>query len=177
MKRTVEIMDQVPKDEVNPPWFEDSDSEDDDWMSDSLDKYKHLFKYKVENAPFKIRIHPEGKLILLLSLTAKKKYEIQVFQMPEKILAATPEEEGLINNRELMLLYGYIESKTILDCDFAPNSGLAVIVLTPGQLDILKVKDEVSNILVKSKTFPLDKPATKWFLGECSCNSGCRRNG
>ena len=147
---------------VNPPWFDDlSDSEDDDWMSESLDKYKHLFKYNMENSPLKIRIHPNGKQMLLLSVTSRQKYEILVFKLPGKVLATSPKEEGLINNRELSLLCGCIESRTVLDCDFAPNEVCAVLVLTPGKVDVLKRKDEASDLLVKTETFSFDKPGTK----------------
>ena len=147
---------------VNPPWFDDSsDSEDDDWMSESLDKYKHLFKYNMENSPLKIRIHPNGKQLLLLSVTSRQKYEILVFKLPGKVLATSPEEEGLINNRELSLLCGCIESRTVLDCDFAPNEVCAVLVLTPGKVDVLKRKDEASDLLVKTETFSMDKPGTQ----------------
>ena len=137
---------------VNPPWFDESDSEDDDWMSESLDKYKHLFKYNMENSPLKIRIHPNGKLILLLSLTPRQKYEILVFKIPGKILARNSEEEGLINNRELTLLCGCVETKTVLDCDFVPNKACDILVLTPGQVDIFKRKDETSDLLEKSQS-------------------------
>ena len=33
---------------MNPPWFEDSESDDDDWMSQNIAKYEHLFMYKLE---------------------------------------------------------------------------------------------------------------------------------
>ena len=140
---------------VEPP------AEDDDWMSESLDKYKHLFKYNMENSPLKIRIHPNGKQILLLSVTPRQKYEILVFKLPGKVLATSPKEEGLINNRELSLLCGCIESRTVLDCDFAPNEICAVLVLTPGKVDVLNRKDEASDLLVKTETFSMDKPGTQ----------------
>ena len=78
-----------------------------------------------------------------------------------KILATSPKEEGLINNRELSLLCGCIESRTVLDCDFAPNEICAVLVLTPGKVDVLKRKDEASDLLVKTETFSMDKPGTQ----------------
>merc|ERR1719464_442805 len=124
-------------------------------------KYKHLFKYNMENSPLKIRIHPNGKQMLLLSVTSRQKYEILVFKLPEKVLATSPKEEGLINNRELSLLCGCIESRTVLDCDFAPNEICAVLVLTPGKVDVLKRKDEASDLLVKTETFSMDKPGTQ----------------
>ena len=147
---------------VNPPWFDESDSEDDEWMSESLDKYKHLFKYNMENSPLKIRIHPNGKLILLLSLTPRQKYEILVFKTPGKILARNPEEEGLINNRELTLVCGYIEAKTVLDCDFDPSKedSIAVLVLTIGIVERFQRKDDNSDLLIKTKEFFLDEPGT-----------------
>ena len=80
---------------------------------------------------------------------------------PGKVLATSPKEEGLINNRELSLLCGCIESRTVLDCDFAPNEACAVLVLTPGKVDVLKRKDEASDLLVKTETFSFDKPGTQ----------------
>ena len=62
---------------MNPPWFEDSESDDDDWMSQNIAKYEHLFMYKLEHSPLKIKIHPEGKHILLLSRTKKSKYSVR----------------------------------------------------------------------------------------------------
>ena len=81
--------------------------------------------------------------------------------LPGKVLATSPKEEGLINNRELSLLCGCIESRTVLDCDFAPNKICAVLVLTPGKVDVLKRKDEASDLLVKTETFSMDKPGTQ----------------
>ena len=126
---------------MDPPWFEDSDSENEDWMTENVNKYQHLFMYKLEHTPVKIKIHPEGKFVLLLSKTKKEVYELAIFKLPEKVLAVNSNEEGLLNSRELSLKCGvYVEQK-VLDCGFWSNCENSIFVLHLNKLDLYNVKE------------------------------------
>lgn len=138
---------------MNPPWFDDSESDDEDWLSESIRKYKHFFRYKFENTPLQIKIHPKGKYLLLLCETIKKNYEILVFKIPEKILAISEKEEGLINSRELTLVCGCHESRKILDINFDPNEELSVLILFPNGLEKFKQKTKHSDLLISEVKF------------------------
>ena len=139
---------------MNPPWFEDSDSEDDDWMSESIRKYTHYFKYNMDQMPLKVQFHPNGKLMLVLNETSSRKYEILVYKIPAKLLAVSPKEEGLINSRELSLICGFYSQEAILDCDFH-HQNLIVFAKTLGFCKVLKRKDDTSDLLIESIKFPL----------------------
>ena len=141
---------------MNPPWFEDSESDDDDWMSQNIAKYEHLFMYKLEHSPLKIKIHPEGKHILLLSRTKKSKFELAIFKLPEKLLAVNKEEEGLLNSRELTLKCGFYHEQIVLDCEFWPHSENSIIALLLGKLELYKVKEDESDLLVMNQSISID---------------------
>ena len=141
---------------MNPPWFEDSESDDDDWMSQNIAKYEHLFMYKLEHEPLKIKVHPEGKFILLLSRSKKLKFELTIFKLPEKLLAVNPEEEGLLNSRELTLKCGFYHDQTVLDCEFWPHADNSIVVLLLGKLELYQVKEDESDLLVKNQSVSID---------------------
>ena len=141
---------------MNPPWLEDSESDDDDWMSQNIAKYEHLFMYKLEHEPLKIKVHPEGKFILLLSRSKKLKFELTIFKLPEKLLALNPEEEGLLNSRELTLKCGFYHEQTVLNCEFWPHAENSIVVLLLGKLELYQVKEDESDLLVKNQSVSIN---------------------
>ena len=147
---------------MNPPWFEDSDSDDDDWMEDLISKYEQLYNYKMDNPVKILKVHPKGDKILVITerinstqntLQFCKSYEITIFQLPEKILSTNREEEGLIKSRELSLKFGLHFNCLIFDAAFMFDEN-KIALLTEKGLEILKPQND-SNLLTNSELIPM----------------------
>ena len=116
----------------NPPWFEDSESEDENWMSESIQKYEHLYNYKMDYPVKILKVNDESMLVV--TEKSPSMFEIAIYFLPVKVHRNPPldkSKEGLIKNRELMLKHGLRIESEILDADFIRdcNNGLKVAVL------------------------------------------------
>ena len=147
---------------MNPPWLEDSDSDDDDWMEDLILKYEQLYDYKMDDPVKILKVHPKGDKILVITerinstqstLQFGKSYEISIFQLPAKILSTNREEEGLIKSRELSLKYGLHFNCLIFDADFMSHEN-EIALLTEKGLELLKPQKD-SNLLKNSELIPM----------------------
>ena len=147
----------------NPPWFEDSESEDENWMSESIQKYEHLYNYKMDHPVKILKVNDDSMLIV--TEKAPSKFEIAIYLLPEKVHRSPPldkSKEGLIKNRELMLKHGLQIESEILDADFIRdcNNGIQVAVRIPDGLEIFK-PDEKSDLLVKCDSVEIQGFQTK----------------
>ena len=147
----------------NPPWFEDSESEDENWMSESIQKYEHLYNYKMDHPVKILKVNDDSMLIV--TEKAHSKFEIAIYLLPEKVHRSPPldkSKEGLIKNRELMLKHGLQIESEILDADFIRdcNNGIQVAVRIPDGLEIFK-PDEKSDLLVKCDSVEIQGFQTK----------------
>ena len=147
----------------NPPWFEDSESEDENWMSESIQKYEHLYNYKMDHPVKILKVNDDSMLVV--TEKAPSKFEMAIYLLPEKVHQNLPldkSKEGLVKNRELMLKHGLQIESEILDAEFIRdcNNGLKVAVLIPDGLEIFK-PDEKSDLLVKCDSVKIQGDQTK----------------
>ena len=142
---------------MNPPWFEDSESEDEDWLFDSIQKYDHLFEFKFElDLPLKIIKVQDDNLLMVKQHNSK--WEVAIYQIPAKLLSKNSEEEGLLKSRELNLKYGYYTSSCVIDAEFLPSEKVALLV--QDGLEILETQND-SDLLVKKHFVNLQYKPTR----------------
>ena len=148
----------------NPPWIDDSsgESDDDEWLFNSMQRYKQLCTYSIVCEATSIDIHPISRQLVIAGLRqpmiAKKSnnpttFEIAVYRIPEKLVVENNEEkEGLLNGRDLSLLAGIGLEKEILNVRFLNSEQLLVI-----QTEAVSVWSIISDsdLLIKLKHFPL----------------------
>ena len=147
----------------NPPWFEDSESEDENWMSESIQKYEHLYNYKMDYPVKILKVNDESMLVV--TEKSPSMFEIAIYFLPVKVHRNPPldkSKEGLIKNRELMLKHGLRIESEILDADLIRdcNNAIKVAVLIPDGLEIFK-PDEKSDLLVKCDSVEIQGDQTK----------------
>ena len=123
----------------NPPWIDDSsaESDDDEWLFNSMQRYKQLCTYSIVCEATSIDIHPVSRQLVIAGLRqpmiASKSnnqttFEIAVYRIPEKLVVENNEEkEGLLNGRDLSLLAGIGLEKEILNVRFL-NSELLIVI-------------------------------------------------
>ena len=140
---------------MNPPWFEDSDSTDDEEWMDSIQKYDHLFDFRLDHPVKIIKVQDDN---LLMVKQHNSKWEVAIYQIPAKLLSKNSEEEGLLKSRELNLKYGYYTSSCVIDAEFLPSEKVALLV--QDGLEILETEND-SDLLVKKHFVNLQHKPTR----------------
>ena len=140
---------------MNPPWFEDSDSTDDEEWMDSIQKYDHLFDFRLDHPVKIIKVQDDN---LLMVKQHNSKWEVAIYQIPAKLLSKNSEEEGLLKSRELNLKYGYYTSSCVIDAEFLPSEKVALLVQYG--LEILEAEND-SDLLVKKHFVNLQHKPTR----------------
>ena len=158
-------MDFNPKSE-NPPWINDSEdgSDDDEWLFESMQRYKQLCTYSIVCEATSIDIHADSRQLVIAgkrSLIANKAnnqamYEVAVYRIPEKLVIVDNEEkEGLSNGRDLSLLAGIGLESNVLKVRFIRSDIL--VLAQKDDISIWSIKPE-SDLLIKLKSLPLETP-------------------
>ena len=140
---------------MNPPWFEDSDGTDDEEWMDSIQKYDHLFDFRLDHPVKIIKVQDDN---LLMVKQHNSKWEVAIYQIPAKLLSKNSEEEGLLKSRELNLKYGYYTSSCVIDAEFLPSEKVALLV--QDGLEILETEND-SDLLVKKHFVNLQHKPTR----------------
>ena len=149
----------------NPPWINDSeDDSDDEWLFESMQRYKQLCTYSIVCEATSIDIHADSRQLVIAgerSLIANKAnnqamYEVAVYRIPEKLVIVDNEEkEGLSNGRDLSLLAGIGLERNVLMVRFL-NSDVLVLA-QKDDISIWSINTE-SDLLIKLKSVPLETP-------------------
>ena len=150
----------------NPPWINDSEdgSDDDEWLFESMQRYKQLCTYSIVCEATSIDIHADSRQLVIAgerSLIANKAnnqamYEVAVYRIPEKLVIVDNEEkEGLSNGRDLSLLAGIGLESNVSKVRFL-NSDM-IVLAQKDDISIWSIKPE-SDLLIKLKNLPLETP-------------------
>ena len=149
----------------NPPWIVDNsgESDDDEWLFNSMQRYKQLCTYSIVCEATSIDIHPISRQLVIAGLRQpmianklnnQTTFEIAVYRIPEKLVVENNEEkEGLLNGRDLSLLAGIGLEKEILNVRFLSSEQL--IVIQSKALSVWSIISD-SDLLIELKHFPLE---------------------
>jgi len=158
-------MDFNPKSD-NPPWINDSEdgSDDDEWLFESMQRYKQLCTYSIVCEATSIDIHADSRQLVIAgkrSLIANKAnnqamYEVAIYRIPEKLVIVDNEEkEGLSNGRDLSLLAGIGLERNVIQVKFLSSDML--VTAQKNDISIWCIKPE-SDLLIKLKSASLEIP-------------------
>ena len=171
----------------NPPWIDNSgdDSDDDEWLFNSMQRYKQIFKYSIVCDAASIDIHAGSRRLVIAGARSswvgnksnnKALYEIAVYSIPEKLVLESGEKEGLSNGRDLSLLAGIGLESSILKVAFL-SSDLLVFV-QKNTVSVWSIDSE-SDLLINLKKISLEFPllfANLLIINENSVILGYPRN-
>ena len=172
----------------NPPWIDNSedDSDDDEWLFNSMQRYKHLFTYSIVCDAASIDIHEGSRRLAIAgarsSMMGNKSnnqamYEIAVYRIPEKLVVESNEEkEGLLNVRDLSLLAGIGLESDILKVSFLSSDQL--VFVQKNSVSVWSINSD-SDLLINLKSISMESPvpfANLLIINESSALLGYPRS-
>ena len=103
----------------NPPWINsDEESDDDEWLFNSMQRYKQLCTYSIVCEARSIDIHADSRRLVIAGLRSsvganklndQSMYEIAVYRIPEKLVV----ENNEVKTYYSTTLYFYFMSSNL----------------------------------------------------------------
>jgi len=108
------------------PWDNSSESEDEDWLYESVSRYQHLVMCRLGIISSSLAVSPSGRRLALSGQGKGDSQELGLYSFPPKLLANCHTVEGLTNNRDFGLIAGSIEVGPVNQMQFVDEDSLIV---------------------------------------------------
>ncbi|XP_061171588.1 WD repeat-containing protein 73-like [Saccostrea echinata] len=137
-------------------------TEDDDWLFDSVTRYKHLHMYDLQYPVTALAwIDTNGVCVATRGMS---KHEVTELSLPDKL--CTTEDMALSKNRDFQVLTGGFSSTEIRDIKHIPGTRLICTsaVNVEGQLVVWKLGSRDTDLIKIDRKLKNVKPRGSWSL-------------